>query len=138
MCLTIGGAVHLSPLEEDLERIDSIPDIGRRTAKQIIAEIGDDLSSFESASHFASWAGLVPGQNESADKRLSSHTREGNKYMRRALVESALSRIRKKDSYLAAKYKKLAARRGSKRAKVAIAHELLMLVYVFDDKKRRL
>jgi len=128
-------ASRMSPFEEDLERIDSIPGIGRRTAEQIIAEIGPDLSRYESADHLASWAGLVPGQNESAGKRLSSRIRKGNKYLRSALVESAASCSRKKDSFLAAKSKRLAARRGTKRARVAIAHELIKLVYYLMTRK---
>lgn len=128
-------AERMAPFEEDLERIDTLPGIGRRTAEQIIAEIGPDMSRYESANHLASWAGLVPGQNESAGKHLSSRTRKGNKYLRSALVESATSCTRTKDCYLAEKLKRLAARKGGKRARVAIAHELIKLVYYLMTRK---
>ena len=120
---------RMAPFEKEIQRIDTIPGIGRRTAEQIIAEIGTDMSRYASADHLASWAGMVPGQNESAGKRKSSHTRKGNRYLRSALVESATSCIRVKDGYLTAKYKRLALRRGTKRARMAIAHRLLVIVY---------
>mgnify|MGYP006375906255 FL=1 len=120
---------RMTPFEEEIQRIDTIPGIGRRTAEQIIAEIGADMSRYASADHLASWAGMVPGQNESAGKRKSSHTRKGNRYLRSALVESAASCVRVKDGYLTAKYKRLAFRRGTKRARMAIAHRLLVIVY---------
>ena len=119
----------MAPFEKEIQRIDTIPGIGRRTAEQIIAEIGTDMSRYASADHLASWAGMVPGQNESAGKRKSSHTRKGNRYLRSALVESATSCIRVKDGYLTARYKRLALRRGTKRARMAIAHRLLVIVY---------
>lgn len=120
---------RLTPFEEDLELLDTIPGIGMRTAQQMLAEIGYDMTRFPSAAHLASWAGMAPGQNESAGKRRKTKTRDGNKYLRSALVESATSCIRKKDSYLRAKYKRLARRRGSKKAIVAIAHQLLIIAY---------
>ena len=121
--------------EKEIERIDTIPGIGRRTAEQIIAEIGTDMSRFPSANHLASWAGMVPGQNESAGKRRSTHTRKGNRYLRSALVESAASCVRVKDGYLTAKYKRLAFRRGTKRARMAIAHQLLVIIYYLLTRK---
>ena len=120
---------RMTPFEGEIQRIDTIPGIGRRTAEQIIAEIGTDMSRYASANHLASWAGMVPGQNESAGKRKSSRTRKGNRYLRSALVESAASCVRVKDSYLTAKYKRLAFRRGTKRARMAIAHQLLVIIY---------
>ena len=126
---------RMVPFEKEIERIDTIPGIGRRTAEQIIAEIGTDMSRFPSANQLASWAGMVPGQNESAGKRKSTHTRKGNRYLRSALVESAASCVRVKDGYLTAKYKRLAFRRGTKRARMAIAHQLLVIIYYLLTRK---
>ena len=120
---------RLHSTTEDLERLDSIPGVGLQTAQQIIAEIGPDMTRFQSAAHLASWAGMAPGQNESAGKKKAARTRDGNKYLRSALIESAASAIRKKDSYLSAKYYRLKRRRGTKKARVAIAHQILVIVY---------
>ncbi len=90
------------PFEEALELLDTIPGVGRQSAEQILAEIGTDMSRFASASHLASWAGMAPGNYESAGKRLSSRTRKGNKKLRACLVECARAAARKKDTYLSA------------------------------------
>jgi transposase len=120
---------RLEKYQAEIERLDSIPGIGTQTAQQIIAEIGPDMTRFQSAAHLASWAGMAPGQHESAGKKKAARTREGNKYLRSALVEAAASAIRKKDSYLSAKYYRLKRRRGTKKARVAIAHQILIIVY---------
>lgn len=120
---------RMSPFEADLERLDSIPGIGRVTAQHLIAEIGTNMDRFASADHLASWAGLAPGQNESAGKKRSTRTRDGNKYLRSALVEAATSATRKKDTYLYAKYQRLKLRRGAKKARIAIARTLLVIMY---------
>ena len=109
--------------------LDEIPGIGRRSAERIIAETGVDMSQFYSADHFASWAGLVPGCNESAGKKKSSRIRKGNQFLKTTLVECALSAIRHKDSYFYARYCKIAARRGGKRAVIAIAHSMAIAIY---------
>ena len=109
--------------------LDEIPGIGRRSAERIIAETGVVMSQFYSADHFASWAGLVPGCNESAGKKKSSRIRKGNQFLKTTLVECALSAIRHKDSYFYAKYCKIAARRGGKRAVIAIAHSMAIAIY---------
>jgi transposase len=121
--------VRLQSANRELELLDSIPGIGIQTAQQIIAEVGLDMTRFQSAAHMASWAGMAPGQNESAGKKKTVRTRDGNKYLRSALVEAAASAIRKKDSYLAAKYYRLKRRRGTKKARVAIAHQILVIAY---------
>lgn len=95
------------------------------------------MTRYQSAAHLASWGGMSPGQNESAGKRRNTRTRDGNKYLRSALIESATSCVRKKDSYLSAKYKRLARRRGSKKAIVAIAHHLLVVVYHLLTKREK-
>ena len=120
---------RLQSVSKEIELLDSIPGIGIQTAQQIIAEVSLDMTRFQSASHLASWAGMAPGQNESAGKKKAARTRDGNKYLRSALVEAAASAIRKKDSYLAAKYYRLKRRRGTKKARVAIAHQLLVIIY---------
>ena len=108
---------------------DAVPGIGPRVAETIIAELGTDMSRFPSAAHAASWARLSPGQNESAGKRRSSRIGKGNRYLRSALVQAAHAAVKVKDSFLAAFYLRLAARRGRKKALVAVAHKLLVIVY---------
>lgn len=120
---------RLKEHQDEIERLDSIPGIAIQTAQHIIAEIGPDLNRFPSAAHLAAWAGMAPGQNESAGKKKTARTRDGNKYLRSALIESASSAIRKKDCYLAAKYQRLKRRRGTNKAKVAIAHQILIIAY---------
>lgn len=115
--------------EEYLVLLDEIPGIGRRSAERIIAETGVIMTQFSNADHFASWAGLVPGCNESAGKKKSSRIRKGNLFLKSTLVECAHSAIRHKESYFYAKYCKIAARRGGKRAIVAIAHSMALAIY---------
>jgi transposase len=117
------------PFEAEVARVQSILGVGRRTAEVLVAEIGVDLSRFPSARHLASWAGLRPGNEESAGKRRSGRTRKGSPWLRTALVEAAQAAARTKGAYLAAQYRRLAARRGAKRAAVAVAHSLLVMVY---------
>lgn len=120
---------RVGPFEEALERIDEIPGLGRRTAEELLAEIGSDMSRFPSAAHLASWAKVSPGNNESAGKKKSTHTGKGNPWLKSALVEAAQAASRTKDKYLSAQYRRLAARRGSKRAIMAVAHSILISVY---------
>ena len=117
------------PFVEAVERLDTIPGVGQRTAEILVAEVGVDLSRFPTAGHLASWAGLCPGNHESAGKRLSGRTRKGNAALRAALVEAAQAAGRTKTSYLGAQYRRLARRRGSKKAAVAVAHSILVLAY---------
>jgi transposase len=116
------------PVEAVLDRLDTIPGVGRRTAEIIVAEVGSDVQRFPSAGHLASWAGLCPGQDESAGKRRSGKTRKGNRWLRGALVEAAHSATRTK-TYLGAQFRRLATRRGPKKAMVAVAHSILRIVY---------
>jgi transposase len=124
------------PFEEDLELLDTIPGIARRTAEHIIAEIGTDMDQFPSAAHLASWVGLCPGQNESAGKRKSSKTRKGNKFLRHTLAEAARAGARTKNTYISAQYNRIAARRGSKRAAIAVAHTMLVMCYHILKKRQ--
>lgn len=118
------------PFNEDdvIERLTEIPGISKHTANVIIAELGTDMSRFDSAGHAASWTGLTPGKNESAGRSFSSKTAKGNKYLKSALVQAAHTQ-RRADNYLGAQYRRLARRRGSKRAAVAVAHSILVIVY---------
>jgi transposase len=122
-------AERLRPFEADLERLDTIPGVGRRTAEVIVAELGPDLRRFPTAGHAASWAGMCPGNNQSAGKRKSGQTRKGNPALRTALVEAARGAARKRGCYLAAQYHRLAARRGKKKALIAVGHTLLVIAY---------
>jgi transposase len=123
-------AERVRPFDAARERLSTIPGVGRRTAEVLVAEIGTDLTRFPSAGHLASWAGLCPGNDERAGKRRSGRTRQGSPWLRTALVEAAQAAARTKDTYLATQYRRLAARRGAKRAVVAVAHTILVLVYV--------
>jgi transposase len=116
------------PFEVVLDRLDTIPGVARRVAEIIIAEVGPDVHRFPSPGHLASWAGLCPGQDESAGKRRSGKTRKGNRWLRTALVQAAHAARRTK-TYLAAQYRRLASRRGAKKAAVAVAHSILRIVY---------
>jgi hypothetical protein len=109
-------------------RLDTIPGIGTRVAEIIVAEVGRDMSRFPSAAHLASWAGLCPGHKETASKRSSGRTRPGSPALRRALVEAARATARTR-TCLAAQFHRLAARRGSKRAAVAVARSMLVIAY---------
>jgi transposase len=112
-----------------VERIDQITGISALTAQGLLAEIGVDMGRFGSAKHLASWAGVCPGNHESAGKRLSGKTRKGNPWVRRLLVQSAHAAAHSKNTYLAAQYHRIASRRGPKRAALAVAHSILVIIY---------
>jgi transposase len=122
-------AERLRPQTDLIERLSTIPGIGRRLAEDILAEIGWDMRRFASARHLASWAGICPGNYQSAGKRKSGKTRKGSKWLRSALVEAANAAARTRQTYLSTLYHRLAARRGGNKAKVALAHTLLGIIY---------
>jgi len=122
-------ARRLQAHNELSERLDAIPGIGPRVIQIILAEIGPDVTRFPSAAHLASWVGLCPGNHESAGQQRTGRTRKGNPWLRTALVEAAQAAARVKHSYLGAQFRRLAARRGAKRALVAVAHSLLTIIY---------
>lgn len=111
------------------DRLDAIPGVNRQVAEVLLAELGRDMTRFPSAAHAASWAGLAPGQNESAGKNYSGKIRKGNKALKAVLVQAAHTAGRSQDTYLGAQYRRLAARRGKKRAAVAVAHSILVIAY---------
>jgi len=114
---------------EALAYLDTIPGVNRRIAQIIVAEIGTDMGRFPSAKHLASWAGICPGNHESAGKRRSGRTRKGSRWLRQALTEAAHGAAHTKQTYLAALYQRIAARRGRKKAIIAVAHAILVIVY---------
>jgi len=120
---------RMGPFAEAVTRLKTIPGVDRVTAWGLLAEIGFDLKQFPSSAHLASWAGLCPGNHESAGKRLSGKTRKGSHTLRRCLCQAAWAITRQKNNYLAAVYRRLAARRGGKRAVIAVAHALLVMAY---------
>ncbi|HLE81010.1 MAG TPA: IS110 family transposase [Dehalococcoidia bacterium] len=120
---------RMRPFEESIARLDTIPGVGRETAEAIIAEIGVDMSRFPSDRHLSSWAGLAPGNNQSAGKSGSGKTRKGNKWLRVSLVQAAKSLSRSKNSYLSSQYHRLASRRGKNKATIAVAHSILVITY---------
>lgn len=109
--------------------MDAVPGIGRRVSEIMLAELGTDMSRFADRAHISSWAGLAPGQNESAGKRKSTRIRDGNRYLRSTLVQAAWAALKVKDSFLAAYFRRLAARRGKQKAIIAVAHKILVIVY---------
>ncbi len=138
---------HLDYLDEAMERVsteieqrlqdeweavkllDSVPGISQRAAEIVVAELGVDLHRFPSAKHLASWAGMCPGNKESGGKRLSGKTRKGNVWLRQVLIEIAHVASKTKETYLAAQYRRIAARRGKKRALIALGHTILVIIY---------
>jgi transposase len=117
------------PFSDAVERLDTIPGVGRRVAETVVAEVGGTVDRFPTARHLASWAGLCPGNHESAGKRLAGTTRKGNLALRRALVQAAHAAGRARRTYLGAQYGRLAGRRGKRRAAVAVAHSILVIAY---------
>lgn len=116
------------PFEQAVQQLDSIPGVARRTAELIVAEIGTDMSRFPSAAHLAAWAGVAPGNHESAGKQYSGKTRQGNAALRTGLVQAANAAARTA-TYLGAQYRRLAPRRGRQRAIIAVAHSILVIAY---------
>ena len=122
-------ADRLRPVDHRVERLDAIPGVGRRTAEVILSEIGTDVAAFPSERHLAAWAGLSPGNRQSGGRRRPARTRHGNPWLKAALTEAAWAASRCKDGYLRAQYHRLAARRGRKRAVVAVAHSLVTSIF---------
>jgi transposase len=122
-------AARLAAEHEAIALLETIPGVGQRTAEVLVAEIGTDLARFPSAAHLASWAGMCPGNAESGGRRLSGRTRRGNPWLRRTLAEVANVVSRMKGTYLAAQFRRIAARRGKGRAVIAVGHSVLVAIY---------
>jgi len=126
---------YCSPFEEVVELLDTIPGVGREAAEIIVSEIGNDMSRFPTADHLAAWAGVSPGNNESAGKRRSGRTRKGNQALRTVLNQAAHAAAHTKNTYLSAQYHRLAGRRGAKKAIVAVEHSILVIAYHLIERK---
>jgi transposase len=129
---TLSGRIGevIAPFAEEVARLDTIPGVNQRTAEVIIAEIGVDMGVFPTAGHLASWAGLCPGNNESAGKHRSGKTRKGDRWLRGALTEAALAGgTRSTKGALAARYRRVMQHCGHKKAVVAVAHAILVTAY---------
>jgi len=120
---------RIVPFETAVKLWESIPGVNHVSACNLVAEVGVDMAQFPSPHHLASWAAVCPGNHQSGGKRLSGSTRDGNKWLRRTLCQVAWVVTRKKDCYLSAQFKRLAARRGVKRAVMAVAHSMLVIGY---------
>lgn len=119
---------RLRPFEATIKRLDAITGVSRHTIEVLFAEVGWDMRPFPDAAHLASWAGLCPGQHESGGKRMSGRARKGNRWVKTTLVQAAHA-AGKTQTYLGAQYRRLSARRGGKRAAVAVAHSILVIYY---------
>jgi transposase len=123
------GSPTLLDWQQAVEIIDQITGISQRIAEGLLAEIGVNMGQFPSAKHLASWVGICPGNHESAGKRLSGKTRKGNPYARQLLIQAAHAASHSKNTYLATQYRRIAARRGTKKAAVAVGHSILVIIY---------
>jgi transposase len=119
----------MAPFAEAAERLTAIPGIGQRVAEAVVAEIGTNMEQFPTAEHLASWAGMCPGNDESAGRRRRGRTPKGNRWLRTILVQAAWAASHTKETYVAAQYRRLARRRGRKRALIAVGHTLLVIIY---------
>jgi transposase len=120
---------------EAIALLDTIPGVNERTAEVIVAEIGLDMGRFPSHKHLAAWSGVAPGSDESAGKRRSGKTKPGNKALRAALSQAAWAAGRTKGTYLSSQFKRLAARRGKKRAITAVCHSIIVIAYHILSKR---
>ena len=122
-CHPLRGFTHA------IELLDTIPGVDQRGAEVIVAEIGIDMARFETAPRLAAWAGVAPGNDESAGKQRSGKTRKGNRPLRAILTQLAHAAVRTKGTYLSALYQRLAARRGKQRAIIAVAHSIMKSIF---------
>ena len=128
---------YMKEYERNIKKLEKMPGLGKRSSEIILAEIGQDMSRFPTAGHISSWAGVCPGNNESAGKRRSGKTRKGNKILKSTLVECAQSAVLHKDSFFHAQYQRLAMKGKKKKAILAVAHSILIAIYhmIKEDKE---
>jgi transposase len=126
----------LAPFAESVALLDTIPGIAQEAAETIVAELGQDMARFPTARHLAAWAGVAPGNHESAGKRLSSRIRSGNRTLRATLTQAAHAAARSKDTYLSSLFHRLASRRGKKRAIMAVAHSMVVAIYYMLSRRQ--
>jgi transposase len=126
---------RVEPFEEAIRRLDTIPGIDRTTAWTIVSEIGADLAAFPTPKQLASWAGLCPGNRESAGKRKSGRTRKANRYIKRAMCQAAWAASHTKGTFLAAYYRRMRLRRGAPKAIMALAHHMILIVHQMLSRK---
>jgi transposase len=117
------------PFAAEIERLDPVPGVDRQVAQVVLAEVGADMSPFPTHQHLASWAGMCPGNEESAGKRRRRRITPGNRWLKRTLVQAAWAASHTKNTYLASQYRRLAGRRGKKRALIAVGHSILVILY---------
>ena len=122
-------ANRLTPFEAQLQQLDTIPGVSQRVAEVLVAEVGTDMTRFPNADHLVSWAGMCPGSNEGAGKSRRARTRKGNQTLRRTLTEAGQAAGHTKKTYLGASYQRIAARRGGRRAAIAIGRSILEIAY---------
>ncbi len=127
--VSVQVADQTRPFEGALTRLEPIPGVSRRVAEIIVAEIGAEMSKFPTAEHLASWAGMCPGHNQTGGKNRSGRTRHGCSWLRAALIEAGWAAARHNNSFLSARYHRIARRRGPKRACVAVGHSILRIAH---------
>jgi transposase len=113
----------------EIERLDAVPGVDRRVAEVVLAELGGDMRPFPTHRHLSAWAGMCPGNEESAGKRRKRRITQGNRWLKRTLVQAAWAASHTKNSYLASQYRRLVGRRGKKRALIAVGHSMLVILY---------
>ena len=117
------------PFAAEIDRLDAVPGVDRRVAEVVLAEVGPDMKAFPTHENLASWAGMCPGNEESAGKRVRKRITPGNRWLKRTLAQATWAASHSKNSYLAAQYRRLAGRRGKKRALIAVGHSILVIFY---------
>jgi len=117
------------PFEDEIERLDAVPGVDHLVAQVMLAEVGGNMQPFPTHQHLASWAGMCPGNEDSAGKRRRRRITPGNRWLKRTLVQAAWAASHSKNAYLASQYRRLAGRRGKKRALIAVGHSILVIFY---------
>ena len=117
------------PFAAEIDRLDAVPGVDRRVAEVVLAEVGPDMKAFPTHENLASWAGMCPGNEESAGKRVRKRITPGNRWLKRTLAQATWAASHSKNSYLASQYRRLAGRRGKKRALIAVGHSILVIFY---------